>query len=141
MPDPEQERRYWRLEMLQAAILDDDADTLFCLLTDGHPCLRYINPAAIGGETTLQLFEASIAGEEWEVDRLANESSTERVDQLMVVLPSEPPPLVTRELLHAAVARARKSLLIVASRTALRKALATPDVRIREDRIADFGAS
>jgi hypothetical protein len=115
--------------MLQVAILEDDADTLFCLLTDGHPCLRYINPAAIGGEKELQLFEASIAGNELEVDRLANEGRTGPVDHLAVVLPGEPPPLVTRELMHAAVARARKSLVVVASRTALRRALATPDVR------------
>jgi hypothetical protein len=129
MPDSEQETLRRRLDMLKFAILEDNAETLFCLLTDGHPCLRYINPAAIGGEHEFQLFEASIAGEEWFVDRLANESGTAPEDRVMVVLPNEPPPLLTRELLHAAVVRARKSLVILASRTALRKALATPDVR------------
>ena len=84
--------------MLQAAILEDDADTLFCLLTEGHPCLRYEDPAAIGREEELQLLGASIGREEWDVDRMADESLTTRADRVMLVLPSEPLPVIPERL-------------------------------------------
>jgi hypothetical protein len=129
MPDLDQESSGWRLQMLRDAILEGDAEALFCLLTEGHRSLGYINPATLGGEEELQLFEASIAGEEWQVDRLANERATGPADRVMVVLPSESLGLLTREVLHAAVGRARRSLVIVGSRTTLRRALDTPGAR------------
>lgn len=50
-------------------------------------------------------------------------------DHVVVVLPSEPTPLCTRELLYTAVTRARKRVTIVSSEASLVHAVGTPTVR------------
>jgi exodeoxyribonuclease V alpha subunit len=55
-----------------------------------------------------------------------HKSQGSEFDHLLVVLPSHPSPVVTRELLYTAVTRARERVTILATEAMLRHALATP---------------
>ncbi len=55
-----------------------------------------------------------------------HKSQGSELDRVLCVLPGNPSPIVTRELLYTAVTRAKKSLLLCASRDALSAAIETP---------------
>jgi exodeoxyribonuclease V alpha subunit len=64
-------------------------------------------------------------------------------DEVLVVLPLAPSPVLTRELLYTAVTRARSKVAICASREAVRRAVTTPIRRSSglRDRLWGMGAS
>jgi len=56
----------------------------------------------------------------------AHKSQGSEFDQVLVVLPPRPAPVLTRELLYTAVTRARRRLTLVGSEAVLRAAIASP---------------
>lgn len=58
-----------------------------------------------------------------------HKSQGSEFDDVIVVLPVEPSPIVTRELLYTAVTRARRSVTIVATEDAVRLAITRPVTR------------
>lgn len=71
---------------------------------------RWLSPLRLGAAETV--FAMSV-----------HKSQGSEFDAVLVVLPEEPSPIVTRELLYTAVSRARRTVWIRASREAIRAAL------------------
>jgi len=55
-----------------------------------------------------------------------HKSQGSELDRVLCILPENPTPIVTRELLYTAVTRAKKSLVVCASRDVLAAAIKTP---------------
>ena len=58
-----------------------------------------------------------------------HKSQGSEFDDVVVVLPTDPSPIVTRELLYTAVTRARRSVTVVATEDAVRRAISRPVTR------------
>jgi len=89
---------------------------------------RWISPRRLGAAETV--FAMSV-----------HKSQGSEFDAVLVVLPEESSPIVSRELLYTAVSRARQSVCLSASREALREALALRVERSSGLRDAIWGRS
>lgn len=89
----------------------DEDGALRVLFRSSEGGERWISPLRVGGAETV--FAMTI-----------HKSQGSEFDAVLVVLPDEPSPIVSRELLYTAVSRARQGVSVRASREAIRDALA-----------------
>ena len=89
---------------------------------------RWLSPRRVDGAETV--FAMSV-----------HKSQGSELDAVLVVLPDEPSPIVTRELLYTAVSRARTGVCIRASHARIREALARRVVRTSGLREAIWGGT
>lgn len=109
-----------RTALLESLAWGDEI-AFFDTITENPEIFRWINPAAQNGSDDLRSFHAE------QVAQLTagEDGKPSMAECVTVVLPNQPSPMESIELLQAIIPRAKK-LVIVSSRTSLRTLLAPP---------------
>ncbi|TNF35230.1 MAG: exodeoxyribonuclease V subunit alpha, partial [Deltaproteobacteria bacterium] len=98
------------------------------ILPDGEGMLRaYLPDTRDGGIRSLT--PAQLPPHETFYATTVHKGQGSGYDEVVVILPSEPSPVVTRELLYTAVTRARRAVTLVGSEEVIRHAVASRIVR------------
>jgi hypothetical protein len=119
---------------VRASVSEDDPRTALCealawgdedaftsTMAENPELFRWINPASLDGPDELRSFHADQAAQLAEGD----DRKPSMDECVTVVLPTNPSPMVSIELLRAVIPRAKK-LVLISSRTSLRLLLADP---------------